>query len=926
MSLGGHTIHVAVVTVLLVVAAAPGAAAVGGGATDALDSTTASMTTTSTDRPANATVKFGYVNGSNSHVTLVTANGSEIDTGVTGVVVGKGADMDGDGYVEVPYVTSQQTLHVIDRTGESVQLADTAEEQGTMAIADLDGDGTMAVYYGRHTSTGGEELRRAYYNGTTEVVASKDTATNAVAGVDDITGDGVKEVVFVGSSTDLRYYNESAGTVVTFYSSGIGTNSGYGVGSPRDFDGDGVAEVPMVDGSNNGVLVDADGSTTTVVSGGVDKSPVAGVELDVANGTEFVFAAGNDLQYATLSGDIHTLKDASGNNFATTDAAGVSWVETNDEPLTVEAFSLTNDSGNLTLAVQLSEEAESLDVDVSGPESRSFGLSDFSATESGGSWNYTVTWRPSEDGNYTANFDSARSVDDDETHADVTDDATVDVRYDAYDLHASGDADGNLTISFESTEPLGDASVSVSGAENFSLDGSNFSTGDSSAPYTYTATEQNLSRGNYTVTVNSATSHDGQVDDETMTDDATVSTFDVYNLTLNATASGNLSASFDATEAVQSAGLTLSGPGNATVAFEDFSETGTDPYRYETTVNASEDGNWTITLDSATATDGTTDSPGLTADATLDARSPTLVNATLTDATDGNGAVNASDRVTVTATVSGDVETVTADLSAFGDGTLELPQVDDDTYRTTVAVDDASDGRHSVPVTAKDGQGNEDTATTNAVTVDNVPPNASLGDDRTVTEGTTVEFVADASDERSGVATTRWDAPDGTTRNTTSHNATFDAPGEYVVRFAATDAAGNTGSAVVNVTVEETTSTETTTTETATATDTETATETPTESPVETATATATGTPSATETGTEGTTATDRGSTGTDSSNDRTAAAANSPTEVVTEPAPTETAAGSAADEPSKAEAPGFGPLAGLFSFLLATVVALRRV
>jgi len=907
MRVGGLSTATVVATVLLLASAAVGGAVAAGGETAALDGEPASTTTTtSDDQPANATVKFGYVSGSDSHVTLVTANGSEIDTGVTGVVVGKGGDIDGDGYTEVPYVTSQQTLHVIDRTGESAQLADTAEEKGTMAIADLDGDGTKAVYYGRHTSTGGEELRRAYYNGTSEVVASKDTAANAVAGVADITGDGEKEVVFVGSSTGLRYYNESAGEVVTFYSSGIGTNGGYGVGAPRDFDRDGVAEVPIVDGSNNAVLVDDDGSTTTVVSGGVDKSPVAGVELDAADGVEFMFAAGNDVKYATMDGDVHTVTDASGNNIPTTDAAGVSWVETNDEPMTLEEFSLTNESGNLTLSVQLSEEAESLSTNVSGPDGRVFDLDDFEASESGGSWTYTTTYRPSEDGNYTANFGSARSVDDDETHADASDNATVDVRYDAYDLRANGDADGTLTIEFESTEPLGDASGSVTGPENYTLSGDDFSTSDGSEPYTYTTTLENVSRGNYTVTLDSATSHDGQTDDAEMTTNATVSAFDVYNLTLNGTESGNLSANFEATEDVETADLSLSGPGNATVAFDDFNETGS--YQYEATINTSEDGNWTLELPEATSTDGKTDSPDLTAETSLDARSPAVVNATLSDATDGNGAVNASDRVTVTANVSGDVDAVSADLSPFGAGTVQLSPVDDDTYRTTVDVANGSDGDHAVTVTAEDDQGNDATATTNPVTLDTVAPIASVGPNRTVTEGTTVNFDADASDDHTRVMDSTWTAPDGTTENGTQLNYTFETAGEYTVRFAAVDTAGNRNASTVTVTV-ETASTETETPTEETATDTVEPDEPDTEpsTPTDTATETATATEAVTE---SATTATET---------DRTAD--SSPT-VAANPAEN-TPTATPGDERTSTSAPGFGIVTALLALL--TLVAGRR-
>ena len=838
MSSGDLSTYVATAIALLVVVA--GAV---GGVAGATGGTTFEATSDSlgADRPANATVMYGYVSGTSGNVTLATANGTQIDTGVSAVVAGQGADLDDDGTVEVPYVTGQQTLGVVDRHGNTTHLADAAEETKTkMAIGDLNGDGEPRVYYARDSSTAGSELRWANASGGTGVVVSKDTTAMAALGVADVTGDGVDEIVFVGSSGGLRYYNESANEVVTFYTSDIGSNSGgLGVGAPRDFDNDGVAETPIVDGSNNALLVDADGTTETVVTGGVDKSPVAGVEVDSAEGLELLYAVGNDVKYATMTGDTGRMTDADGNDVGTTSDAGVAWMNAPDEPFVVESVTLSSDPRNLTLTVQVSEEAEELTANVSGPDSRNVTLSAFNTTQSGGSWNYTTTYRPNETGEYTASVDHVRSVDGDETTTDETDSATVQEPYNVSALNATADA-GALQVQFNATHPTDGVDAVINGSDNLTLDGSDFTTSDSSAPYVYTATAENATGGNYTVTLDSATAEDGRVDDENLTDDAYVPPFDAYNLTLSTTADGNLSAGFSATHDVTDADLSLSGPGNESVSFGAFDEVGTDPYRYEHTLNVSTDGNWTLALDSATAADGRVDDETLTANATVDQRTPTVLNATLTDATDENAVVNESDSIRVAANVSGDVDAVRADLSAFGAGTVDLTPADDADYAATVAVENGSQGDHVVTVTAVDGQGNADTATTGEVTLDTTAPTVSVGDDRTVTVGTTVTLTVESSDNVTWVASERWTAEGAPNSTGGNWSGSYEDPGEYAIQYAATDAAGNSATETVNVTVEQSTSTTDATASTPTPTPTPTSTSDSTPAPTAEPTATPT--------------------------------------------------------------------------------------
>ena len=59
------------------------------------------------------------------------------------------------------------------------------------------------------------------------------------------------------------------------------------------------------------------------------------------------------------------------------------------------------------------------------------------------------------------------------------------------------------------------------------------------------------------------------------------------------------------------------------------------------------------------------------------------------------------------------------------------------------------------------------------------------------TPGTPVAFVAAAVDNRSGVASTRWDFGDGVTANGPAPKHTYQRAGTFLVRVTVTDGAGN---------------------------------------------------------------------------------------------------------------------------------------
>jgi len=183
----------------------------------------------------------------------------------------------------------------------------------------------------------------------------------------------------------------------------------------------------------------------------------------------------------------------------------------------------------------------------------------------------------------------------------------------------------------------------------------------------------------------------------------------------------------------------------------------------------------TVTVDGGSADDGTdaasiiaTDEVGNVASSTtgtlaLDTTAPSVWNAELTDETDGDGIVSDGDRVRMVLDASdttSDVESVEADLSAFGAGTVPLTPDTGTTYTATATVDgeSATEGLQNATVVATDEAGNGGQDTSGTITVDTGPPSitdAEVTDDGdgdgVVAGGDDVTVSAEVSDALSGV-------------------------------------------------------------------------------------------------------------------------------------------------------------------------------
>jgi hypothetical protein len=185
----------------------------------------------------------------------------------------------------------------------------------------------------------------------------------------------------------------------------------------------------------------------------------------------------------------------------------------------------------------------------------------------------------------------------------------------------------------------------------------------------------------------------------------------------------------------------------------------------------------TVTVDETTATgsdgsvSGTVTSYDLetnqqtasSSSVTLDTTPPTVGTITITDADDTDGVVTDGDSITVSVSPSdatSGVDTVTADLSAFGGGS-DVPLTDGDTdgtYDATITVDEASanaDGTQSVDVTVTDTATQSSTKTGGSLDLDTTAPSITIdsvtdGDaDGTVVAGEDVTVTVTVTDAHS---------------------------------------------------------------------------------------------------------------------------------------------------------------------------------
>lgn len=173
-------------------------------------------------------------------------------------------------------------------------------------------------------------------------------------------------------------------------------------------------------------------------------------------------------------------------------------------PPSISGFSITHESNQqLRISFTSDEPLATIQVSLSGAETTTLRTADFTETTAGSSYSYETTYAASVDGRFTATLEQATDQAGNSSQSNPTNSVTVDTTAPSISAFSIANPSGKqLRISFDSTEQLSTIQVSVSGAESTSLITDDFSRDSTSeGVYTYEATYNADSNGDYTATL-----------------------------------------------------------------------------------------------------------------------------------------------------------------------------------------------------------------------------------------------------------------------------------------------------------------------------------------------------------------------------------------------------------------------------------------
>jgi hypothetical protein len=251
-----------------------------------------------------------------------TTEGSE-EFGSAPQVEGAGplaTDLDGDGNREVPYVRkSNQKIKMVDDQGNEQELVPSSASEGVpaddktrLATGTWDNSPESVFYANEDHET---IYRVSWDDGSPtdppEEIATPSDGAQSVLGLDDINGDGGKELVFADASQAVRYLEEPGGAIKKLDNGGVGSSEGIGSGGLVDFKGDGTMSAVFINGSNNLRIVNAvDTDRTIYLDDGSDdgaaKTPPTAIDLDGDDDLEIAYlreeSEGPDVEYVNQDG------------------------------------------------------------------------------------------------------------------------------------------------------------------------------------------------------------------------------------------------------------------------------------------------------------------------------------------------------------------------------------------------------------------------------------------------------------------------------------------------------------------------------------------------------------------------------------------------------------------------------------------------
>jgi hypothetical protein len=267
----------------------------------------------------------------NNKLSLITGNNSQVNsTGQNPAVIGQpGTGLSGDGTPAIPYLDNGNNpdLVLAYLNGSTKELVgknsgSAPRSGGTIATGVFDGSGESVFYAGASNNN----LYRVNASEGPTSIATPNQGIKGVVDIGDIDNDSEDELLYLDSSSNLRYIDKSGSS--TTISISIGSNAGIGVGEVVNFSG--TEQLLYVDGSQNLALADSNGKTETFSIGNVSKTRPAAADVDGDGETEFVYV-GSDNNYLNYVDDpesssnliLKLLKDASGNPVEVKPATGV---------------------------------------------------------------------------------------------------------------------------------------------------------------------------------------------------------------------------------------------------------------------------------------------------------------------------------------------------------------------------------------------------------------------------------------------------------------------------------------------------------------------------------------------------------------------------------------------------------------------------
>lgn len=243
-------------------------------------------------------------------------DGSSTTTSSIHYSKGEMRDIDQDGLLELPYLDSSGNLKIIDKNGNTEELASNGRSsKATVATGDLDNDGKISVFY-----PGGNNgyIHKYEYGGEGVVELTTSASAKAVFGLSDFDQDSNTEVVYAGTSSTIKWMKKDGSKDGSTGYSSIGSNNGYGAGPVGDFDKDGEPRAMVVDGSNQIAMIDSDGNKEAISETSVNKAPVAAYDMGGDDRLEAVYSdkSGNIEWVYLNNGTVKNLKDQNGDSIS----------------------------------------------------------------------------------------------------------------------------------------------------------------------------------------------------------------------------------------------------------------------------------------------------------------------------------------------------------------------------------------------------------------------------------------------------------------------------------------------------------------------------------------------------------------------------------------------------------------------------------